>query len=369
VDAAQTKTLCAMPKVPIVEMGGTVKLTLRVRVKDRHAAALSRMARDVNLVWNFANELTWRVWREHRRWLTGYDVAKYTAGSSAFLCIPAHTIKAVGEEHGRRRRQHRRSRLRWRSNGKSLGWVPFQAKQAQWRDGAVLFHGQRFAVWDSYGLDGYAFRSGSFSADARGRWYFNVVVEVAENRACGDGEVGVDLGLKATATYSDGTVFAPAPAYRTMEAALGMAQRARKKKRVTAIHAKIANRRKDALHKETTRLVRENRLIVVGDVSAAKLVKTRMAKSVCDASWSTFRAMLSYKAIRHSATFVVVNESHTTRTCSTCGARTGPQGVNGLRVREWTCQECGVLHDRDGNAARNTLALGCQRQGAGARVA
>lgn len=343
-------------------------LTLKVRVRDKHAAVLARMARDVNLCWNYANELTWRSWREHRRWLSGYDVAKYVAGASALLCIPAHTIGAIVQEHDRRRKQFHKPKLRWRSNRRSLGWVPFRNKQVQWRDGAVVLYGERFSVWDSYGLGEYAFRSGSFSADARGRWYFNVVVEVAENRACGDGEIGADLGLKVTAAYSDGTVFAPEPAYRQMETALGVAQRGRKKKRVTAIHAKIANRRKDALHKETTRLVRENRLIVVGDVSPTKLVKTRMAKSVLDAGWSMFRTMLTYKAIRHSATFVIVPEDHTTRTCSTCGARTGPQGVNGLRVRAWSCVECGVLHDRDGNAARNMLRLGCQSQRDGARV-
>ena len=102
-------------------------------------------------------------------------------------------------------------------------------------------------------------------------------------------------------------------------------------------------------------------MIVVGDVSSSQLAKTRMAKSVLDAGWYMFREMLRYKAIRHSVDLVVVNEAFTTRTCSSCGVLSGPQGVNSLRIREWTCRACGETHDRDVNAARNILALGSER--------
>jgi transposase len=88
-----------------------------------------------------------------------------------------------------------------------------------------------------------------------------------------------------TATCSNGDKLERGDFYRNLEAKLGIAQRAKQKKRVKAIHAKIKNKRKDALQKFTTKLVCENELIVVGNVSSSALAKTTMAKSVLDAGW------------------------------------------------------------------------------------
>ncbi|WP_233093869.1 RNA-guided endonuclease TnpB family protein [Azotobacter chroococcum] len=139
---------------------------------------------------------------------------------------------------------------------------------------------------------------------------------------------------------------------------LAIAQRAGKKARTRAIHARIANRRKDALHQFSRQLVNRYGEIHVGDVSPTKLVKTPMAKSVLDAGWGQLKTLLEYKCAHAGIVFREVGEAYTTRTCSSCGSLSGPQGVNGLRIREWTCCECGVAHDRDVNAARNILAAG-----------
>jgi IS605 OrfB family transposase len=173
-------------------------------------------------------------------------------------------------------------------------------------------------------------------------------------------EVGIDLGLKDLMTLSNGRK-EPAPQfYREAEAALAVAQRARKKRRVAAIHAKIANRRHDFLHKLSTALVRAFDLIAVGNVNAAGLAKTSMAKSVLDAGWSTLRHQLAYKAMKHGAQFVEVNERFTTQICSDCGAKpdSRPKGIADLGIREWQCCDCGAVHDRDLNAAINILRRG-----------
>ena len=151
---------------------------------------------------------------------------------------------------------------------------------------------------------------------------------------------------------------------------MGIAQRARKKKRVKAIHAKIKNQRKDALHKFSTALVQKNAAIFVGDVASAKLVKTKMAKSTLDAGWSTLKTMLEYKSHQAGIVFDVVNESYTTQTCSCCGVIpvSSPKGRAGLRKREWICSECGTAHDRDVNAAKNILAAGHRRLAEGITV-
>ena len=127
------------------------------------------------------------------------------------------------------------------------------------------------------------------------------------------------------------------------------------------IHAKIANRRKDDLHKDSSAFVKGYGAIFVGNVSASALASTRMAKSVLDAGWATFRTMLQYKCDSAGVWFEEVNEAFSTQTCSACGARSGPRGLQGLGIREWSCTECGAQHHRDVNAARNILAAGHRR--------
>ena len=124
-----------------------------------------------------------------------------------------------------------------------------------------------------------------------------------------------------------------------------------------------ANRRKDALHKFSAEMVKNYGVIVVGDVASAKLVKTKMAKSTLDAGWASLKTMLEYKSQQAGVVFEVVNESYTTQTCSCCGTipASSPKGRAGLRIRAWTCSDCGAAHDRDVNAARNILAAGLRR--------
>ena len=340
--------------------------TLRLRIKDKHARVLAAMAREVNQVWNFCNETSHRAIRERRQWLSGYDLQKLTNGFSKCegIHIGSPTVQQVCEDYAKARKQFKKAKLRWRvsnpqSSKYSLGWIPFKARALQYKAGQIQFAGQRFNLWDSYGLADYEMRAGSFSQDSRGRWYLNVVVKVQAKASAGTASVGIDLGLKEAAVTSAGERI-EGRFYRKLECQLGIAQRAHKKNRVKAIHAKIANQRKDLLHQFSTKLVRENAAIFVGDVASEKLVKTKMAKSTLDAGWASLKTMLEYKSHQAGIVFEVVNESYTTQTCSCCGAipASSPKGRAGLRIREWTCSECGAVHERDVNAARNILAAG-----------
>ncbi len=340
--------------------------TLKVRVKDKHANLLSGWARSVNFTWNYINELSERSIRERGVFLSAYDIQKYTDGAGKMLGLHSHTVQQVGAEYAFRRKQFKKRKLRWRAScgaKRSLGWIPFKSGSVTWKNGRAVFNKQQFCVWDSYGLSNYKFRSGSFNEDARGRWYLNVVVEVDRQLSPGQDQVGIDLGLKTTATCSDGVKLESGRFYRTLEKSLGIAQRAARKPRVKAIHAKIANRRKDALHKFSSALIARCGLIVVGDVRSQKLVKTRMAKSVLDAGWGQLKQMLEYKCDHAGILFKVVSERNTTQTCSSCKQLpdSRPRGIAGLGIREWTCSGCGATHDRDVNAARNILALGHER--------
>jgi IS605 OrfB family transposase len=232
-------------------------------------------------------------------------------------------------------------------------------------------------------LNDFELRAGNFSEDARGRWYLNVCVPAAQ-RAGGERNkpsvesildrsipsIGIDLGLREFAAFSDAGL-PPVEAkrfYRDLEPKLRQAQRARKRHRTRAIHAKIKNRRNDFLHNLSTRLVKANGAIVVGNVNASALAKTHQAKSVLDAGWSAFRTMLRYKCDDAGVWFDEVDEAFSTQTCSVCNSRTGPKGREGLGMRGWKCILCGAVHDRDVNAAHNILAAGHRRLAEGISV-
>jgi len=347
----------------------TVTKTLKVRVRDKHAKTLRRQSAAINFVWNYINDLSFRAIRDRGHFLSAYDIHPYTKGAGKELGLHSQSLQVVAQEYVTRRKQFRKQRLAWRKTHgvrRSLGWVPVNTGAAQWKNGQVFFNGQHFKVWDSYGLSQHRFRSACFVEDARGRWYFCVAVTVKLEQRCGTGSVGVDLGLKTTATPSSGEPLEAGRFYRDQQQKLAIAQRARNKQRIKAIHAKIRNRRHDALHKFSRQLVNENGLIVVGNVSSSTLTKTKMAKSVLDAGWSNLKTLLSYKCEHAGGVFLEVNERYTSQACSCCGSLSpsSPKGRAGLRIREWTC-ECGVTHDRDQNAARNILALGHERLAGG----
>jgi transposase len=350
-------------------MNGALTKTkvLRLRLKDKHAKFLRDLAREVNFVWNYCNELQITMFNRERRFLSGYDFAKFTRGATKEgLRLHSQTVQAIAEEYATRRRQCRKVRLSWRkSTGsrRSLGWIPFKKTAIQAAHGQIKFAGQWLSLWDSYGLEAYPIRAGTICEDARGRWYLNacVAVPVAEPRASARRDVAIDLGLQDLIATSDGEKVSAPQFYRGLEPKLAIAQRAGKKNRVRAIHAKVANRRKDSLHQFSTRLIRAYDIIYVGNVSASALAKTPHAKSVLDAGWSAFRTMLRYKCDFAGATFAEIDERFSTQTCSACDSRSGPKGIAGLGIRAWKCSECGAVHDRNVNAAKNMLAAGRRR--------
>jgi putative transposase len=198
--------------------------------------------------------------------------------------------------------------------------VPFNHQALQLRDGAFVFRAERYDVWLHRPLLGGAkIGCGSSSQDSGGRWYINVPVEVQEATQAVNNRVGIDLGTKTLATLSGGAKNAMPVFCRASEAKLATSQRARKSKRVKAIHAKIGNRGKDFLHKQTTKLVQFG-FIAVGNVSPSKLARTNMAKSVLDAGWSDLRTRLTWKSrLRGGGMCLEVPERPTTQTCSECG--------------------------------------------------
>jgi len=334
-------------------------LVYRYRVKSS-TGLLNRQARAVNFVWNYCNDRQKDALRFGRRWLTGFDLNKLTTGSSKELGIHSGTVNAVCEQYAKSRAAKKRPFLRYRGR-QSLAWVPLKGRDIKETPGGFHFHGREFRTFKSRNLPlGAPVKDGTgFSRDARGNWFLNVVIEIdtPEQRPMRAG-VGIDLGLQDLAVLSNGEKVANPRHLRNQEAALAKAQRARKKRQATKIHARIASGRRDFLHKLSNRIVRDFDYIAVGNVAAAPLARTNMAKSVLDAGWSSFRDMLRYKAIARGAWFEEVNESYSSQVCSSCGKLpdSRPRGIADLGIRQWMCCDCGALHDRDVNAAMNILA-------------
>lgn len=348
-------------------------ITYKYRLKgSRVARTLRHHAWAVNQVWNFCTASQRKAQEIYRlgstsKWPSRYALQGLAKGTSKELGVHAKTIQSVCKMFVQSRNTHKKCPKFRRSSGskRSLGWVPFQEQSRQITPSSVTYLGRTYRFFGAKRrpLPANA-KGGCFIEDSSGKWYACFQVEVG-TLPTGTGQVGIDLGVKTLATTSDGEKIAHPAFFRATEENLAIAQRAHNTSRVKALHAKIRNQRKDYLHKVSAKLADANRLIVVGNVSASKLAKTSMAKSVLDAGWSMLRGFLAYKASRHQATFIEVNEAFTTQTCSRCGDRSTdgrPRGIAGLGIREWRCSACGVTHDRDRNAALNILNLGLSAQ-------
>jgi putative transposase len=205
--------------------------------------------------------------------------------------------------------------------------------------------------------------------DAAGRFFASFVVETSREPLPETGrECGIDLGLTHFAVLDDGTKIAAPRFLRRAEKKLKRAQRdlSRKQKgsanrgkaRVKAAraHARVSDARRDFHHKLSTKIVRDNQAVYVEDLSVRGMARTRLAKSVHDAGWSSFTGMLEYKAKLYGREFYRIGRFEpTSQVCSACGVKDGPKPLD---VREWECRACGTVHDRDVNAAQNIAALG-----------
>jgi len=332
----------------------------KFRVKSNERT-LNRWARACNFVWNFANDRQKDALRFGRRWLTGFDLNKLTSGASKELGVHSGSINAVCEQYAKSRSQHKKPYLRYRGK-KSLGWVPMKGRDLRFiGDKKFRFAGVDFRVALSRPIpDGAVVKDGTcFTQDSLGHWYLSIVLEIQQEALPSTGKsVGIDLGLKDFATMSDGEAVEAPRIYRALEERLAVAQRAGHTKQVKRIHKKIANQRNDFHHKLSRKLVNENDVIAVGNVNASGLAKTKLSKSVLDAGWSSFRSMLRYKSEYAGRIYEEVNEAYTTQVCSSCGSLpdSRPKGIADLGMRQWTCCNCGAVHDRDVNAARNILS-------------
>ena len=208
------------------------------------------------------------------------------------------------------------------------------------------------------------------SKDTAGRYHASILCDdVVPEAKKVKGQVGIDLGLTHFAILSTGEKVGAPNTFRKYENKLakqqrrlakkqkGSARRMKAKLKVARLHVKVADARRDFLHKLSTRLINEHQVIAIESLAVGNMQKnSRLAKSISDASWSEFVRQLTYKAEWYGRTLIGIDRWYpSSKRCSNCGHTVQKMP---LGVRSWTCPECGSTHDRDVNAARNVLAAG-----------
>ena len=213
------------------------------------------------------------------------------------------------------------------------------------------------------------------SKERSGEYYASVLCEVAPLEALPvtDKVIGIDLGLHDIVVCSDGERVEAPKHFRKSERKLAKRQRVFSKTqkgsnghekarlKVARCHQKIKNQRKDFLQKLSTKLIHENQVICLEDLSVKGMERNhKLAKSVMDASFGKFVEMLEYKAEWYGRKVIKIDRFYpSTQLCNGCRYKNESiKGLRGLKFREWVCPHCGEVHDRDLNAARNILKEG-----------
>ncbi|MEV8596190.1 RNA-guided endonuclease TnpB family protein [Streptomyces sp. NPDC052012] len=349
---------------------------------DEQAAELSRTFGCVRLVYNKALEERTRAWYgEQRRVsyvqssaaLTQWKKTEELAFLSEVSCVPLQQalrhLQSAFSNFFAKRAQY----PRFKSRKKSRASAEYTRSAFTWRGGQLTLAKMTEPLdirWSRPLPEGAEPTTVTVSCDAAGRWFVSLLCEDTISPAPDtSAAVGLDAGIISLVALSTGEKIANprhegrdrarlARAQRELSRkAKGSANREKARCGVAKIHARIADRRRDFLHKLTTRLVRENQTVVIEDLTVRNLLKNgRLARAISDAAWTELRSMLEYKCAWYGRELVVVDRWFpSSKLCGACGTIAAKMPLN---VREWTCDACGAVHDRDVNAARNLLAAG-----------
>jgi putative transposase len=359
---------------------------------DAQAAELSRTFGCVRKVYNMALQARTEAWTRQERVNYNATSAMLTVWKRTDELAYLNDVSSVPLQQALRHLQvaftnffgKRAKYPRFKSRKKSRKSAEYTTSAFRFRDGRLTLAKMSEPLdirWSRPLPKGASPSTVTISQDAAGRWFASLLCEDPSVKPlpATDAAVGIDVGLHHLLTLSTGEKVANPRHERRDRAALAKAQRrlakkakgnganrAKARRKVAQIHARITDRRRDTLHKLTTRLVRENQTLVIEDLTVRTMVTNRsLARAISDAAWSDFRSMLEYKAQWYGREVIAVDRWFpSSKLCSVCGTL---QDKMPLHVRTWTCT-CGTTHDRDVNAATNLLAVGLTASVCGAGV-
>ncbi len=337
----------------------TICVTLKLRPTCAQEATFRRW------LWHLTGVHNWCIRKieteaQARRYPSAIELKRLVVGHSQKMGMPGDPIlAAVDTAHAAWKRCFRKLARKPRLRGRrrpinSIGFAHGIKTIKNGRVsmpvlGPVRFHRQ--VIPD--GACGYA----RIVRRASG-WYLCLFVKAAPQPIAhvANDQVGIDPGFASLITLSSGEKIDRAVELQRVSGRLAQAQRGHRRQLTARLKEREGNQRKDRNHKLSRRLVSENALIAWSKDSHRGLAQIGFGKSVASAAHGQLRQMLAYKCLSGGREFIEVPSRYSTMTCSSCGQRTGPSGRAGLKVRTWACSACGGQHDRDVNAARNTLA-------------
>ncbi|MFG2757927.1 RNA-guided endonuclease InsQ/TnpB family protein [Streptomyces wuyuanensis] len=359
---------------------------------DAQAAELSRTFGCVRRVYNLALAARTEAWTRQERVNYNQTSAMLTAWKKTEELAYLNEVSSVPLQQALRHLQtaftnffgKRAKYPRFKSRKKSRKSAEYTTSAFRFRDGNLTLAKMTEPldiVWSRPLPDDASPSMVTVSQDAAGRWYVSLLCEdpCVKPLPVTSAAVGIDVGLDHLVTLSTGEKVSNPRHERRDRGRLAKAQRqlarkakgdganrAKARRKAAKVYARITDRRRDHLHKLTTRLVRENQTIVIEDLTVRNMVKNRsLARAISDAAWSEFRSILEYKVQWYGREVIAIDRWFpSSRLCSACGTL---QGKMPLNVRTWTC-DCGTTHDRDVNAAKNILAVGLTASVCGAGV-
>ena len=365
-------------------MAKLVKRAYKYRFYPTSAQAqeLARTFGCARKVWNLALDARTTAWYQQQQrvgyvqtsaLLTEWKRSEDLAFLNEVSCVPLqqtlrHLQGAFASFWEKRARYPK-----FKSRKKSRASAEYTRSAFRYRDGQITLAKMDAPLdihWSRPLPEGAEPSTVTVSRDAAGCWFVSLLCEcpitpLPPARTV----VGIDAGLTSLVTLLTGEKVTNPRHEKRDRARLALAQRrlsrkakgsenrSRARVKVARVHARITDRRRDMLHKLSTRLVRENQTVVIEDLNVAGMLRNHsLARAISGAAWSDLRGMLEYKCDWYGRDLIVVDRWFpSSKTCSDCGHQIGALPLN---VREWVCPRCGVLHDRDINAARNIRAEG-----------
>ena len=348
----------------------------------QQAELLNRTFGCVRYVYNRALAERSRAWTQEQRRITFAQTCRMLTAWKAdpqtgWLCEVSNVALQQGLQHLQQAYVNfwgkRAKYPAFKSRKHSRASATFTTSGFRWRDGRLTLAKMDAPLdirWSRPLPGGAQPSTVTVSRDGAGRWHVSILCECPiEPHRPSAAAVGIDAGITSLLTLSTGEKIANPRHERRDRARLALAQRrlsrkakgsanrARARVKVARVHARITDRRRDHLHKLSTRIIRENQTVIIEDLSVRNMVRNHsLARAISDASWSELRRQLEYKADWYRRTVIAIDRFYpSSKTCSGCGHLAAGMPLN---IREWVCTACGAVHDRDVNAAKVILAAG-----------